>query len=35
VLCSGDTIAWVIGERADNRFRVDESTRRVMIVKLP
>jgi tRNA(Ile)-lysidine synthase len=32
VLCSGQTIAWVIGERTDNRFRIDESTRRVTIV---
>lgn len=32
VLCSGETIAWVIGERTDNRFRIDESTRRVTIV---
>ncbi|MDR0745098.1 MAG: tRNA lysidine(34) synthetase TilS, partial [Mediterranea sp.] len=33
VLCSGETIAWIIGERTDNRFRIDDSTRRVMIVK--
>jgi len=34
VLCYGEKITWVIGERTDNRFRIDESTRRVMIVKL-
>lgn len=34
VLCSGEKIAWIIGERTDNRFRIDESTRRVIIVKL-
>ena len=32
VLCCGEKIAWVIGERTDNRFRIDESTRRVTIV---
>ncbi|MDR3118910.1 MAG: tRNA lysidine(34) synthetase TilS [Mediterranea sp.] len=32
VLCCGETIAWVIGERADNRFRIDGSTRRVAVV---
>jgi tRNA(Ile)-lysidine synthase len=35
VLCSGETIAWVIGERTDNRFRIDGSTRRAMVVTLP
>jgi tRNA(Ile)-lysidine synthase len=34
VLCSGETIAWIIGERTDNRFRIDESTRRVVMVML-
>jgi tRNA(Ile)-lysidine synthase len=29
LLCSGKDIVWVIGERIDNRFRVDESTKRV------
>jgi tRNA(Ile)-lysidine synthase len=33
-LCSGEEIAWLIGERADNRFRVDEGTRRVVVVTL-
>lgn len=32
VLCCGDDIAWLVGERSDNRFRVDEHTRRVTIV---
>jgi len=29
LLCSGKDIVWVIGERIDNRFRVDEMTKRV------
>lgn len=34
VLCCGEQIAWLIGERTDNRFRIDESTKRVMIIRL-
>ena len=34
VLCCGEKIIWVIGERTDNRFRIDSSTRRVMIISL-
>lgn len=34
VLCCGENIVWIIGERTDNRFRIDNSTRRVMIVNL-
>jgi tRNA(Ile)-lysidine synthase len=30
ILCCGDEIAWLVGERSDNRFRVDEGTRRVV-----
>ncbi len=33
VLCCDDRIAWLIGERTDDRFRVDESTRKVVIYK--
>lgn len=32
VLCSGEDIIWLVGERTDNRFRVDEKTKRVVIV---
>lgn len=34
VLCCGERIAWLIGERTDNRFRVDETTRRIVIYKI-
>lgn len=29
LLCSGKDIVWVVGERIDNRFRVDENTKRI------
>lgn len=34
VLCCGERIAWLIGERADNRFRIDETTQRVVIYRI-
>lgn len=34
VLCSENRIAWLIGERIDNRFRIDETTQRVVIYKI-
>ena len=34
VLCCGERIAWLIGERTDNRFRIDETTKRVIIYKI-
>jgi tRNA(Ile)-lysidine synthase len=34
VLCSKGEIIWLIGERIDNRFRVDDTTQRVTIVTL-
>lgn len=30
VMCCGDKIAWLIGERTDNRFRIDEKTQRII-----
>jgi tRNA(Ile)-lysidine synthase len=33
LLCSGEDIIWVIGERADNRFRIDKTTKNVFTVK--
>lgn len=32
VLCCGEEIVWLIGERTDNRFRIDETTRRVIVI---
>lgn len=34
VLCFGEQIAWLIGERTDNRFKVNENTKRVIIVRI-
>lgn len=34
VLCSGERIAWLIGERTDNRFRVDEGTRKAVVLRM-
>lgn len=34
VLCCGEDIIWLVGERTDNRFRIDAATKRVLIVRL-
>ena len=34
VLTCGERIVWLVGERADNRFRVDEHTRRVSVLTI-
>lgn len=34
VLCSGDDIVWLVGERPDNRFRIDETTRNVLLIRI-
>lgn len=34
VLCCGSQIAWLIGERTDNHFRIDETTRQVVIYQV-
>lgn len=33
VLCCGERIAWLIGERTDNRFRLDAETRKVLMLR--
>lgn len=34
VLCDGDTIVWLIGQRIDHRYRVTEQTKRILLVRL-
>jgi tRNA(Ile)-lysidine synthase len=33
VVCAGENIVWLVDERTDNRFRVTEKTRRVIVIK--
>lgn len=33
VVCCGRQIAWLVGERPDNRFRIDEGTKRVLMIR--
>lgn len=32
LLCSGENILWIVGERSDNRFRIDNTTKSVLVV---
>lgn len=34
VVCSADRIVWLVGERSDDRFRVTEGTKRILIIRL-
>ncbi|NKI32477.1 tRNA lysidine(34) synthetase TilS [Croceivirga thetidis] len=34
LLCSNDQIVWVVGYRADNRFKVEKSTQQILRVKI-
>lgn len=34
LLCSNDTIAWVVGRRADKRFKVEDSTKDILKITL-
>ena len=34
VLCSGDAIIWIVGMRADNRFRVTDTTKEILKIEL-
>jgi tRNA(Ile)-lysidine synthase len=34
LLCSGEDIIWIIGERADNRFRIDKTTTNIFTIKV-
>lgn len=33
LLCSGESIVWVIGRRADDRFRVDDTTKEILKIQ--
>ena len=33
LLCSGNDIIWLVGERADNRFRINPSTKKALIIR--
>lgn len=32
LLCSGENILWIVGERSDDRFRINKATKRVLVV---
>lgn len=34
VVCSENNIIWLVGERSDNRFKITDSTKRAMIIRL-
>ncbi len=34
VMCSGEQIVWLVGERIDNRFRIDEHTKNILLLRL-
>jgi len=34
VLCSGEQIVWLVGERTDNRFRIDKDTKNILLLHL-
>lgn len=34
LLCSGDKIVWVVGRRADNRFKIERTTPNILKIKL-
>jgi tRNA(Ile)-lysidine synthetase, C-terminal domain len=34
VLCSGEQIVWLVGERTDNRFRIDKDTKNILLLRL-
>ena len=33
VVCSGGHIAWLVGERIDDRYRIDGDTSRVLVIQ--
>jgi tRNA(Ile)-lysidine synthase len=33
LLCSGEDIVWIVGERIDDRYSVRKSTKKMMLIK--
>ena len=33
LLCSGDKVMWIVGYRSDNRFKIKENTKEILILK--
>ena len=34
VVCSEDKIVWLVNERCDNRYRITDQTRRILLLKI-
>ena len=34
VVCCGDEIVWLVNERSDNRYRITDSTKRMLIISI-
>lgn len=34
LLCNGNDIIWIVGMRSDNRFKIDDETKRILIVQI-
>lgn len=34
IVCSEDKIVWLVGERSDDRFRITEDTKRILIIRV-
>jgi len=33
LLCSGDDIIWIVGERMDDRYKINKTTKNILIVE--
>ncbi len=34
ILLSGENVVWIVGQRADNRYKIDKNTRRILQIEL-
>lgn len=34
LLCSGDNIIWIVGERSDDRFKISDQTKNILIIQV-